>query len=117
MSEIIVVFDGQCELCKNSIAWVSKKLVISAIDFHTTDLSEFDLDVHQCSREVFVLHNQIRLSGAKAVAYLLSARGDKMLAMLITALGPFSTLVYKWIANHRRSWSVKMLSRVIKTRL
>ena len=31
LSEIIVIFDGKCELCKNSISWVSKKLKISAI--------------------------------------------------------------------------------------
>ena len=114
MSEIIVIYDGQCELCKNSINWVSKKLAVTALDFHTTDLAQFDLSVQQCSKEVFVLHEQLRLSGAKAVAFLLKARGNKVVAFIILALGPLSRFSYKWIASHRNTWPVKALSRVIR---
>lgn len=114
MSEIIVVYDGQCELCKNSINWVSKKLAITALDFHTTDLARLNLSKEQCSKEVFVLHEQLRLSGAHAVAFLLKARGNKVLAATISGLGPLSRFGYKWIASHRNTWPVKLLSHLIR---
>ncbi|ASY27911.1 DUF393 domain-containing protein [Candidatus Planktophila limnetica] len=114
MSEIIVVYDGQCELCKNSINWVSKKLAITALDFHTTDLARLNLSKEQCSKEVFALHEQLRLSGAQAVAFLLKARGNKFLAATISGLGPLSHFGYKWIASHRNTWPVKLLSHLIR---
>ena len=114
MSEIIVVYDGQCELCKNSINWVSKKLAITALDFHTTDLARLNLSKEQCSKEVFALHEQLRLSGAQAVTFLLKARGNKVLAATISGLGPLSRFGYKWIANHRNTWPVKLLSYLIR---
>lgn len=116
MSDIIVIYDGQCELCKNSISWVSKKLAITALDFHTADLAKFDLSKEQCSKEVFMLDKQIRLSGAQAVAYLLTARGNKVLASAITVLGPLSRFGYRWIASHRNTWPVKKLSELLKAR-
>ena len=58
MSEIIVIYDGKCELCKNSIFWIRKRLKISALDFHATDLSRFNLSTEQCSREVFVIADE-----------------------------------------------------------
>jgi len=114
MSEIIVIYDGQCELCKNSITWVSKKLEITTLDFHTTELAKFNLSKEQCSKEVFVLHEQLRLSGARAVAFLLNARGNKVLASIITVLGPLSRSGYKWVASHRNTWLVRALSRLIR---
>lgn len=114
MSEIIVIYDGQCQLCKNSIAWVAKKLEINAIDFHTTDLSQFGLSAEQCSREVFVITAQQRFSGAQAAAFLLKCRGNKVLAALIALSGPLGRAVYRWVASHRNSWPVKILSRLLK---
>jgi len=114
MSEIIVIYDGQCGLCKNSVSWVSKKLEINAIDFHTADLAQFGLSAEQCSREVFVITEQHRFSGAQAAAFLLKCRGNKVMSALINLSGPLGHIVYKWVAGHRNSWPVKMLSRLLK---
>ena len=114
MSKIIVIYDGQCQLCKNSISWVSKKLEISAIDFHTADLAQFGLSAEQCSREVFVITEQHRFSGAQAAAFLLMRRGNRVLSVLITLSGPLGRAVYRWVASHRNSWPVKILSRLLK---
>jgi predicted DCC family thiol-disulfide oxidoreductase YuxK len=114
MSVINVIYDGQCELCKNSINWVSKKLEISAVDFHTADLSRFGLTLDQCTREVFVIHGNQRYSGAAAVAYLLMARGNRILGGLITSTGPFGRFTYRWIARNRNSIPVKFLSYLLK---
>jgi predicted DCC family thiol-disulfide oxidoreductase YuxK len=116
MSEIIVIYDGQCQLCKNSISWVSKKLEINAIDFHTVDLAQFGLSAEQCSHEVFVITEQQRLSGAQAAAFLLKRRGNKVLSAIITISGPLGRIVYRWVASHRNSWPVKILSRILKPR-
>ena len=114
MSEIIVIYDGQCQLCKNSIAWVSQKLEINAIDFHTADLSQFGLNKEECSREVFAITGQHRFSGAQAAAFLLKCRGNKVLSALITLSGPLGRGVYRWVASHRNSWPVKILSQILK---
>jgi predicted DCC family thiol-disulfide oxidoreductase YuxK len=114
MNEIVVVYDGKCELCKNSIFWIEKKLKVKALDFHTADLNKINLSFEQCSREVFVLAEEKVFSGAKAVAYLLRRRGNKSLYLLITLSGPLGRIGYKWVARNRSSAPVKLLSRFLK---
>ena len=112
--EITVIYDGQCGLCQNAISWVGKKLAITALDFHTTDLAQFQLSEDQCSREVFVVTEGKRYSGAQAVAFLLKARGNKVLATVITISGPLGRFSYRWVAGNRNSWPVKVLSHLLK---
>ena len=113
LSEITVIFDGKCELCKNSISWVSRKLKISAIDFHTADLSKYALSHEQCAQEVFVVYENKTLSGADAVALLLKLRGNRIAALTIKALGPVSRFGYRWVASNRKSVLVKIISRLL----
>jgi predicted DCC family thiol-disulfide oxidoreductase YuxK len=113
VSEITVIYDGQCELCKNSINWVQRRLSITALDFHTAELGAFGLSKQQCSREVFVITDHTRASGAEAVALLLSRRGNRFLATLITFSGPLARMTYRWIAGHRNTWPVKALSSLL----
>ena len=115
MSEIFVIYDGQCQLCKNSIAWVSKKLVITPLDFHTAELSRFGLSVEQCSREVYVITDQGQFGGARGVALLLNHRGNKILSTFITLSGPLGRFAYKWVASNRNSIPVKILSRLLRS--
>ena len=114
MSEITVIYDGQCELCKNSINWVQRRLSITALDFHTAELATYGLTKQQCSREVFVITDYARASGAEAVAFLLSRRGNKFLATLITLSGPLARITYRWVADNRNTWPVKVLSAALK---
>jgi predicted DCC family thiol-disulfide oxidoreductase YuxK len=114
MTEIVVIYDGKCELCKNSVFWIEKKLKIKALDFHTTDLLKFNLTLEKCAREVFVLAEAKTFSGAKAVAYLLHRRGNKFLSLLITISGPLGRIGYRWVARNRSSAPVRLLSRLLK---
>jgi predicted DCC family thiol-disulfide oxidoreductase YuxK len=114
VSEIFVIYDGQCQLCKNSIAWVSKKLVFTPIDFHTGELTRFGLSKQQCSREVIVITDQGQFGGARGVALLLNHRGNRILSTLITLSGPLGRFAYKWVASHRNSILVKILSRLLR---
>ena len=115
MSEITVIYDGQCQLCQNAISWVSKKLAITALDFHTADLAQFQLSVDKFSREVFVITAGKSYSGAEAVAFLLKVRGNRFLSALITFSGPLGRFGYRWVAGHRNSWPVKVLSHLLKS--
>ena len=112
--EITVIYDGQCRLCQNAISWVGKKLAITALDFHTADLAQFQLSADQCSREVFVITAGKRYSGAQAVALLLKSRGNRVLSALITLSGPLGRFGYRWVAGNRNSWPVKILSSFLK---
>ena len=114
MSEISVIYDGKCELCNNSINWLKKKIEITALDFHTADLSQFGLSLEQCSREVFVVTGDKTFSGAGAVAFLLKYRGNRVLSYLITLSGPLGRSGYRWVAGNRNSAPVKLLSRLLK---
>ena len=114
ISEIFVIFDGQCELCRNSIHWVQKKLKITALDFHATDLSTFGLTTEQCAREVFVITENSQFRGAQAVSYLLKRRGNKIRGGVITISGPLARVGYRWVAGHRNSLPVKLLSKLLK---
>ena len=117
MSEISVIYDGKCELCNNSINWLKKKIEITALDFHSADLSQFGLSLEQCSREVFVITGTKQLSGARAVAYLLRVRGNRVLSSLITLSGPFGRCGYRWVAGNRNSAPVKLLSYLLRVSL
>lgn len=114
MSQISVIFDGKCELCNNSINWLQKKIKITALDFHSADLSQFGLSLEQCSREVFVITGNKQLSGAGAVAYLLKYRGNRVLSTFIVLSGPIGRSGYRWVAGNRNSAPVKLLSRLLK---
>ena len=114
MREISVIYDGECELCNNSINWLRKKIEITALDFHTADLSQFGLSLEQCSREVFVVTGDKTFSGAGAVAFLLKYRGNRVLSILITLSGPIGRSGYRWVAGNRNSAPVKLLSRLLK---
>ena len=117
MSEISVVYDGKCELCNNSINWLRKKIEITALDFHSADLSQFGLTLQQCSREVFVITGTKQLSGAGAVAYLLRVRGNRVLSSLITLSGPIGRSGYRWVAGNRNSAPVKLLTYLLRVSL
>ncbi len=114
MSKLLVFYDGQCELCKNSIYWVGKKLDFDALDYHLADLEKFNLTLEQCSREVIVIDRNQQYAGADAAAFLLARRGNTNLAKIVRSLGPISRFTYRWIAGHRRSIPVKFLSYVLK---
>lgn len=114
MNKLIVIYDGQCELCKRSITWVKKRLVIDAITYQDSDLAIFGLTATQCAKAVYVIDGQSQYEGADAVALLLKKRGNKVLALLLSASGPIGRWGYHWVASHRSSLLVRILSRLIR---
>ena len=113
MSQITVIYDGECEFCKQSVSWIEQELEISAIPFQTADLSPFNLTREQCAKQVYVISEDGTYGGAAGIAYLLNQRGNTFLYFSIKATGPIARITYKWIASHRSSWPVKLATRLL----
>jgi predicted DCC family thiol-disulfide oxidoreductase YuxK len=113
MSQITVIFDGQCQFCQQSVTWIQRNLVITALPFQTSDLAPFNLTKEQCAKQVYVISAGTTYGGATAIAFLLRHRGNRIQSGLITASGPVGRAGYRWIAGHRNSWPVKLSTRIL----
>ncbi len=113
MSQITVIFDGQCDFCQQSVTWIQRKLDVTALPFQTSDLSTFNLAREQCAKQVYVISEGITYGGADAIAFLLRQRGNTIQSGLITASGPIGRANYRWIAHHRKSWPVRLATKVL----
>jgi predicted DCC family thiol-disulfide oxidoreductase YuxK len=114
MSQITVIFDGQCEFCQQSVTWIQRKLEVTALPFQTADLSSFNLTHEQCAKQVYVISQGVTYGGADAIAYLLKQRGNRLLWLSIKISGPLGRAAYRWIATHRNSIPVKLASRLLR---
>ena len=113
MSQITVIFDGDCEFCQQSVTWVARKLTITALPFQTSDLAPFNLTKEQCAKQVYVVSQETTYGGAAAIVYLMKRRGNRIQSGLITASGPIGRAGYRWIASHRNSWPVRLATKVL----
>jgi len=113
MSTITVIFDGDCEFCRQSVTWIQHKLDVKALAFQTADLEPFNLTKEQCAKQVYVITDSDVYGGADAIRYLLKQRGNRVGAMLLGATGNVGRAGYRWVASHRDSWVVKVATRVL----
>ena len=114
LGEVTVVFDGECRFCRASLGWLQKKLQVKAIAFQEAPLEKYGLTFEQCSKEVFALSENKTYSGAGAVAYLLNLRGNTKTSMFIKSLGPIGRSGYRWIASHRNSILVRVMTKILE---
>jgi predicted DCC family thiol-disulfide oxidoreductase YuxK len=114
MSQITVIFDGDCEFCQQSVTWIARKLTITVLPFQTSDLAPFNLTKEQCAKQVYVVSQGVTYGGAAAIAYLIKRRGNRIQSGLITASGPIGRAGYRWIASHRNSIPVKLATRLLR---
>ena len=108
-----VIFDGQCEFCKNCVTWVSKRLPVDAIAYQGADLTVYGLTEAQCAKQVYAIDGQSKYGGIAAVRYLLRKRRNYLMYLLLTIAGPLGNYGYKWVAANRNSNLVKLLNRVV----
>ena len=111
---ITVIYDGQCQLCQNSIDWLSKKLTFNALAYQAAPLEKFGLTLTQCEKQVYALSAGETYGGVAAVTFLLKARGNRVASFFLKISGPFGSFTYKMIAANRKSVFVRTLSRLIK---
>ena len=114
LDEATVIYDGDCRLCQASINWLRLKLDIAAEPFQRAHLERFGLTREECAKEVIVYTTKATYRGAAAVAYLLRARGNRLTAIVITASGPLGRFGYRWVATHRNSLPIKLLTRILE---
>ena len=112
-TSITVIYDGDCDLCKASITWLAKKLVFTALPFQTSDLAPFGLTKEECSQSVYAIRDETTYSAANAVAFLLYHRGKKALSTLIKLSGPIGNWSYTWVATHRHTKFMKLVTRFL----
>ena len=110
MTKPIVIYDGQCGFCATCLNWVTRKLSVDAHPFQSANLKQFNLTYEACAKELHVIHNQKTYRGAAAVALLLKLRGNRIASLIITISGPLGRFGYKWVASHRDSGVVKLIS-------
>ena len=113
MNHITVIFDGECEFCRQSVTWIQRKVAITALPFQTANLSPFNLTREQCAKQVYVISEGTTYGGAAAIAFLLKHRGNRVQSALITLSGGLGRAGYRWIASHRNSWPVKCATKVL----
>ena len=111
---ITVIYDGQCQLCQNSIDWLTKKLTFEALAYHQAPLEKFGLTLTQCEKQVYALSAGDTYGGVAAVIFLLKARGNRVASLLLKLSGPLGNFAYKMIAANRKSVFVRTLPRLIK---
>lgn len=114
MSQIVVIYDGQCEFCKKSVNWVGKKLPITAVAYQSADLDKYGLTYEECEKSVQVIIGNSKYKSAKAVSVLLKLRGNQFLSILVKSSGKVGDYAYYWVARNRSSVIVKILARFLK---
>ena len=112
--ELTVIYDGECEFCKQSLAWLQQKLKVRALPFQSSDLAPFNLTLEQCAKQVWAIEEGRQYGGADAIALLLQHRGNTLLAFLIRVSGDLGRAGYRAVASHRNSIPVTMMTKVLK---
>jgi predicted DCC family thiol-disulfide oxidoreductase YuxK len=116
-SRITVIYDGECRFCQASINWLALKLDFAAHPFQSADLSSLQLTREECSKEVIAIQGEMTFRGSEAITILLRTRGNRFLAAFIAASGFIGRASYRWIASHRGSFLVKLLTKILERKL
>jgi predicted DCC family thiol-disulfide oxidoreductase YuxK len=111
---MIVIYDGECELCVNALAWLEKRVIVTAFAYQRIDPTIYQLTERECAEAVQLILPDRRLSGAGAVAYLLRQTKWQPLGFLIDASGPWGRHAYRWLAANRTSRLAKALNWLFK---
>jgi len=114
LSEIVVIYDGQCRFCKASLNWLELKLSCISLAYQSADLAKYNLTEKECSEQVIVISEDTTYKAAAAVAFLLRKRGNKVASLLITRSGKLGQHGYRWVASHRNSLLIRALTALLE---
>ena len=112
-----VIFDGECRFCIASLNWLRLKAHLDAYPFQDADLASLGLTKEECEKEVIAIMNGTTFRGASAIARLLEIRGNHNLSRVITASGKLGDLGYHWVATHRSSLLIRLITRILERRV
>jgi len=111
--EITIIYDGDCQFCKNCVVWLQKRLMVTAIAYQVADLNRYGLTEQQCAKQVYAIKGKKKYGGIKAVTFLLRKRRSWFLFVLLKLSGPLGDKGYRWVAQNRSSNLVNGLNRLI----
>lgn len=111
--EITIIYDGDCQFCKNCVIWVQKKLTVNAIAYQVGDLNRYGLTAEQCAKQVYAIRGKKKYGGIKAVTFLLRKRKSWILFFLLKLSGPLGDKGYRWVAQNRGSNLVNWLNKLV----
>jgi predicted DCC family thiol-disulfide oxidoreductase YuxK len=114
MSSAIVIYDGECGFCKESVTWIERRVSVTSHPFQSDVARGLGVDIERCKREVVVLHKDVIYGGADAVIHLLKLANKRGLARLLTVIRPLTVRGYQWVALHRRSPLVRLIHLLLK---
>ena len=113
-AEVVVIYDGQCDFCWQSITWVRKRCEITALAYQSSDLNQYCLTKEECSQRVYVIAGGQQYGAAAAVSYLLTCRGNKILGFLLRKSAGLGEFGYSAVAENRGSFIVKALGKLLR---
>jgi predicted DCC family thiol-disulfide oxidoreductase YuxK len=114
IEQVVVIYDGQCDFCWQSITWVRKRCEITALAYQSSDLDQFGLTQEECVERVYVVADGQMYAAAAAVAYLFQYRGNKVLGLLLRKSGFLGEFGYRAVAGNRGSIVVRAATRYLK---
>ncbi len=110
---MILIFDGECEFCRNCVQWIQSRVQLRAIPYQEADLTQHMLSEAEAQESVQLVLADRTLSGADAVAYLLKLTRWRGLGLMISTFLPLSRLCYGWVARHRNSAIVRFINLLV----
>ena len=112
--DVILIYDGECRFCRACLTWLQEKLQVTTVAFQEADLARYGLTRSQCEQAVFVITEQKTYSGSAAIALLLNLRGNTFISRQIKRSGWLGRLGYRWLASHRNSLLVRLVTRYLE---
>lgn len=113
-AEVIVIYDGQCDFCWQSITWVRKRCEVTALAYQESNLTKFGLTQEECAKRVYVIADGQKYSAAAAISYLLNHRGNKIASFFLRKSGSLGEFGYRLVAQNRGSIFVKIIGKFLR---
>lgn len=109
----VLVFDGDCPVCRGAVDWVRRRSIPGAFEFLSCRAKEVavrfpSISTEECLRAMqIVLPGGNVLAGERAVPEILRRTRYAWAASLfgIPGAGILSRVFYRWIAGHRHGIS------------
>jgi predicted DCC family thiol-disulfide oxidoreductase YuxK len=112
--EVVVIYDGECDFCWQSITWVRKRCEVTALAYQGANLAEYGLTIQECAKRVYVLAEGKKYCAAAAIAYLLGHRGNKIASFCLRKSGSLGEFGYRLVAENRRSLIVRAIGKFLR---
>ncbi|MFM6963062.1 MAG: thiol-disulfide oxidoreductase DCC family protein [Micrococcales bacterium] len=108
----VLIYDGECGFCKQSLAWGQRNLTAfpAAIPSQDARAKVLGLSQAELDSQVWLVGGGLRLGGARAVAYMLRRQPQiwwQALGILAVIFLPISNLLYRWVAKNRGRFGTK----------